>query len=347
MFTPVTGSFGSIFVERPETLGQGKFEFGLSYAYVNFKQLNGTDLDKLNFTLHHNDCCDGDPSTAFARLPGVRGRHHRRELPEVRPHLERDHAQRNLRRDRSLRPEPAAAGRVHGHGCAGSGDDRRHIRHGCPFLRRRQSGHSGDALGERQSPRSRRSTASLEVSPRHDLRLRHGSRVEVPIPHRLAGQLPGLRRLHVGAILRDRARLRPDQPARIGRLPDRSTDNRPDSRALRRRSRLAGPQPRRAHHRRHRQLEPHQGGGGRSRFPSSLRPISKLPAASRRPPPISNRRSSTSSRGSRSTLRDRCSPTSPRSYPSTTVGYAPTSPRRAVSRRASDRSGAPAIREPD
>ncbi len=58
VFTPVTGSFGSIFVERPETLGKGKFEFGLSYAYVNFKQLNGTDLDKLNFTLHHNDCCD-------------------------------------------------------------------------------------------------------------------------------------------------------------------------------------------------------------------------------------------------------------------------------------------------
>ncbi|MET0154355.1 MAG: transporter [Candidatus Binatia bacterium] len=58
VFTPVTGSFGSIFVERPETLGKGKFEFGLSYAYVSFKQLNGTDLDKLNFTLNHNDCCD-------------------------------------------------------------------------------------------------------------------------------------------------------------------------------------------------------------------------------------------------------------------------------------------------
>jgi hypothetical protein len=58
VFTPVQGSLGSIFVERPETLGQGKFEFGLSYAYVNFKQLNGTDLDKLDFTLHHNDCCN-------------------------------------------------------------------------------------------------------------------------------------------------------------------------------------------------------------------------------------------------------------------------------------------------
>src|SRR5262245_12798207 len=58
VFTPVTGSFGSIFVERPETLGKGKFDIGLSYAYINYKELNGTDLDKLNFTLHHNDCCD-------------------------------------------------------------------------------------------------------------------------------------------------------------------------------------------------------------------------------------------------------------------------------------------------
>jgi hypothetical protein len=62
VFTPVQGSFGSIFVERPETLGKGKFEFGLSYAYVNFKELNGTDLDKLNFTLRHNDCCANPPS---------------------------------------------------------------------------------------------------------------------------------------------------------------------------------------------------------------------------------------------------------------------------------------------
>jgi hypothetical protein len=62
VFEPVKGNFGSIFVERPETLGQGKFEFGLSYAYVDFKELNGTDLDNLDFTLHHNDCCGG-PNT--------------------------------------------------------------------------------------------------------------------------------------------------------------------------------------------------------------------------------------------------------------------------------------------
>jgi len=65
VFTPVSGTLGPIFVERPDTLGQGKFEFGLSYAYVNFKQLNGTDLDKLDFTLHHNDCCGGPDTPDF------------------------------------------------------------------------------------------------------------------------------------------------------------------------------------------------------------------------------------------------------------------------------------------
>jgi hypothetical protein len=65
VFTPVSGTLGSIFVERPETLGKGKFEFGLSYAYVNFKQLNGTDLDSLDFTLHHNDCCGGPDTPDF------------------------------------------------------------------------------------------------------------------------------------------------------------------------------------------------------------------------------------------------------------------------------------------
>jgi len=65
VFEPVRGNFGPIFVERPETLGQGRFEFGLAYAYVNFKQLNGTDLDNLNFTLHHNDCCGGSNTPNF------------------------------------------------------------------------------------------------------------------------------------------------------------------------------------------------------------------------------------------------------------------------------------------
>ncbi|HSD11736.1 MAG TPA: hypothetical protein VLF14_12155 [Candidatus Binatia bacterium] len=70
VFEPVTGSLGPIFVERPETLGKGKFEFGLSYAYVDFKQLNGTDLDKLSFTLSHNDCCGGPNTPDFPEFEG-------------------------------------------------------------------------------------------------------------------------------------------------------------------------------------------------------------------------------------------------------------------------------------
>jgi hypothetical protein len=65
VFEPVRGNFGPIFVERPETLGQGRFDFGLSYAYVNFTKLNGTDLDNLDFTLHHNDCCGGPNTPDF------------------------------------------------------------------------------------------------------------------------------------------------------------------------------------------------------------------------------------------------------------------------------------------
>jgi hypothetical protein len=67
----VSGTLGSIFVERPETLGQGKFEFGLSYAYVMFQAAQRTDLDKLDFTLHHNDCCGGPntPDSLRSRRP--------------------------------------------------------------------------------------------------------------------------------------------------------------------------------------------------------------------------------------------------------------------------------------
>lgn len=52
-------SLGSIFVERPQTVGRGKFDFGLSYLYLDFAGLNGTDLDDLEFSgLIHGDCCD-------------------------------------------------------------------------------------------------------------------------------------------------------------------------------------------------------------------------------------------------------------------------------------------------
>jgi hypothetical protein len=58
VFTPSTQNLGSVFVERPRTIGRGKFQIGLSYLYVNFDELNGQDLNTLTFSgLRHNDCC--------------------------------------------------------------------------------------------------------------------------------------------------------------------------------------------------------------------------------------------------------------------------------------------------
>jgi hypothetical protein len=57
-FEPATGNSGSVFVERGRTLGQGKFDFGVSYLYIDYQELNGQDLDKLSFRgLTHQDCC--------------------------------------------------------------------------------------------------------------------------------------------------------------------------------------------------------------------------------------------------------------------------------------------------
>ncbi len=166
VFTPVKGSFGSIFVERPETLGKGKFEFGLSYAYVNFKQLNGTDLDKLNFTLHHNDCCATPPSPdnpAFEEdtigvnfqkfdltsnvitLTGTYGVTDRFDLNLLLPIV---YTEMDVRAVATI--DDVSGTDVH-------------------FFNVANHTSAGDALDERQSPRSRRSTASLEVSLGPDL----------------------------------------------------------------------------------------------------------------------------------------------------------------------------------
>ncbi|HJY82497.1 MAG TPA: transporter [Candidatus Binatia bacterium] len=47
-------SLGPIFVERPQTVGRGKLDLGFSYLFVDFDELNGKDIDRLAFTLHHN-----------------------------------------------------------------------------------------------------------------------------------------------------------------------------------------------------------------------------------------------------------------------------------------------------
>jgi hypothetical protein len=58
VFERSSGSLGPVFVERPQTVGGGKFDFGVSYLSVDFEELEGDDLDELQFTgLQHNDCC--------------------------------------------------------------------------------------------------------------------------------------------------------------------------------------------------------------------------------------------------------------------------------------------------
>ena len=68
-FERSSGSLGSIYIERPLTVGRGHIEFGFSYNYVEFTQLNGRKLNRLSFlNLHHDDCCGatipspGDPT---------------------------------------------------------------------------------------------------------------------------------------------------------------------------------------------------------------------------------------------------------------------------------------------
>lgn len=66
VFERAPGPLGPVFVERPQTLGAGKFDIGVSYLYVDFDELNGESLDGLIFgELGHNDCCAAPPS------PGV------------------------------------------------------------------------------------------------------------------------------------------------------------------------------------------------------------------------------------------------------------------------------------
>lgn len=64
-FERSSGNLGPVFVERPQTLGKGKVDVGLSYLYVNFDELEGEQLDSLTFRgLEHNDCCPlvGNPT---------------------------------------------------------------------------------------------------------------------------------------------------------------------------------------------------------------------------------------------------------------------------------------------
>ncbi len=257
VFTPVAGTLGSIFVERPETLGQGKFEFGLSYAYVSFKQLNGTDLDKLDFTLHHNDCCGGPNTPDF-------------------PAFEDDSIDVNFQKF-DLTSNVIDLSGTYGV------TPRLDVNLLLPIVYTEMNVRAQATIHNTTVPpvhffdnATQRITEESSVDDNHfgvgDLQLRSKYRLD-PIagfgtavgltfqfPTGSRGQLPRVRRFHPGAVLRDGSRFRLDQRACEHGLPDRSGDSRPDPRALRRRRRLAGAPARRHHHRRHRQLEPQLGG---------------------------------------------------------------------------------------
>ncbi|MGE0679834.1 MAG: transporter [Candidatus Binatia bacterium] len=69
VFERSSTSLGPVFVERPQTLGGGKLDFGFSYLYIDFDEFEGNDLDGFQFAgLAHNDCCGtrpNDPSGNF------------------------------------------------------------------------------------------------------------------------------------------------------------------------------------------------------------------------------------------------------------------------------------------
>lgn len=59
-FERSSGTLGPVYVERPQTLGREKLDFGVSYLSVDFQELEGKSLDKQKFRLQHGDCCEGD-----------------------------------------------------------------------------------------------------------------------------------------------------------------------------------------------------------------------------------------------------------------------------------------------
>ena len=56
-YVPSSESFGPIFAERPETLGKGRVNFGVTFLYYDFESLEGFDFDtgEIAFNLVHED----------------------------------------------------------------------------------------------------------------------------------------------------------------------------------------------------------------------------------------------------------------------------------------------------
>ena len=68
VFERAAGSLGSVFVDRGDTLGAGRFDVGLSYLYLDLNQLEGHDLEGMTLRLSHLD--ETDPTDPGALDPG-------------------------------------------------------------------------------------------------------------------------------------------------------------------------------------------------------------------------------------------------------------------------------------
>jgi hypothetical protein len=57
-------SFGPYLMERAVTIGEGKWNVGVTYQHISFNTFEGSDLDdgSIKFYLEHNDCCPGQQS---------------------------------------------------------------------------------------------------------------------------------------------------------------------------------------------------------------------------------------------------------------------------------------------
>jgi hypothetical protein len=57
----VEDSLGPLLAERATTLGDGRLSFGFGYSQQKFKELDGDDLDDLDISFIHQDCCAVGP----------------------------------------------------------------------------------------------------------------------------------------------------------------------------------------------------------------------------------------------------------------------------------------------
>jgi hypothetical protein len=56
---PTSTSFGPIFAERSQTVGQGRINMGLNFTTINFKKIRGISMEDVQLTFTHQDV--GDP----------------------------------------------------------------------------------------------------------------------------------------------------------------------------------------------------------------------------------------------------------------------------------------------